>query len=105
MKKIGAARQLKGLQRQAMFLIDQLPGGSQSLEDMAVAALDVITAFAVPSLNTSFRESLIFSGSVACQVAPAAAGHSVYFGIHDLEERTLFDRRHPQFSNTSCRMK
>jgi hypothetical protein len=38
---------------------------------MAVAALGVITAFAVPNLNTSFGESLIFSGSVACPVALA----------------------------------
>jgi len=38
---------------------------------MAVAALGVITAFAVPNLNTSLGESLIFSGSVACPVVLA----------------------------------
>jgi hypothetical protein len=49
---------------------------------MAVAALGVITAFAVPNLNTSLGESLIFSGSVACPVV-WPAGHPVYFGNRD----------------------
>jgi hypothetical protein len=40
---------------------------------IAVAALDVITAFAVPNLNTIlFGESLICPGSVACQVTLAS---------------------------------
>jgi hypothetical protein len=53
---------MKGLRHQAMFLPDQLPGGSQSLGDMAAAALDVITAFAVPSLNTSSQGVVEFFG-------------------------------------------
>lgn len=56
---------------------------------MAVAALGVIIAFAVPNLNTSFGESLIFSGSVAARL-PWPAGHPVYFGNRDHEEANPF---------------
>lgn len=70
---------MKGLRYQARFPVDQLPWGSQSLENIAVAALDVITAFAVPNLNTSSVESLIFRVRLPAK-SPWLAGHSVYFG-------------------------
>jgi hypothetical protein len=43
--------------------------GAKSVDTCTVAALDVITAFAVPNLNCSSQSQSIFSGLVAFQVA------------------------------------
>src|SRR5215467_13706017 len=41
-----------------------------SVDTCTVAALDVITAFAVPNPNCSSQKQSVFSGLVALQVAP-----------------------------------
>jgi hypothetical protein len=44
--------------------------GANSVDTCTVAALDAITAFAVPNPNCSSQSQSVFSGLVALQVAP-----------------------------------
>ena len=68
------------------------------MEARTVAALDVITAFAVPNLSGyPFWEPLIFSGLVTFQVALAGWSPSLLrWSLAVLLKRNLFDRRQAQ---------
>ena len=48
-----------------------------SMDTCTVAALDVITAFAVPNPNCSSQNQSVFSGLVALQVAPSSRSLSL----------------------------
>ena len=51
--------------------------GANSVDTCTVAALDVITAFAVPNPNCSSQSQSVFSGLVALQVALASRSLSL----------------------------
>ena len=50
------------------------------METCTVAALDAITAFAVPNPNCSSQSQSVFSGLVALRL-PRLADHPAYFGL------------------------
>jgi len=50
---------------------------ANSVDPCTVAALDAITAFAVPNPNCSSQSQSVFSGLVALQVAPASRSLSL----------------------------
>jgi hypothetical protein len=65
---------------------------ANSVEACTVAALDVITAFAVPNPNCSSQSQSVFSGLVALQVAPPSRSLSL-LRIDKFYFANPFDRR------------
>jgi len=58
------------------------------MEACTIAALDVITAFAVPNPNCSSQSQSVFSG-LALSELPHRADHPAYFGLANFIKPTL----------------
>jgi len=68
---------------------------ADSVDTCTVAALDVITAFAVPNPNCSSQKQSVFSGLAALQVAPVSRSLSL-LRTDEFYFVTPFSRRRDQ---------